>query len=411
MRPRILLAVLLIISLLAAPGCWNRRAPELLGLVLATAFDYDDARGLSPVIVQGANPIVMGGGQDANNGGGGGGGGPSFWTVSAFGQTPYEALQSLAMGTSREFFWAHNRVLLFSEKLARRGIGEILDLVARERQFRPVMTPAVVEGNLRRLMEAQFPLEESGARGLDRLIVTTQFDLAVFPLMLFYELYSTLGQPGVEMIIGKIEVLEEGAAGQGSGGAGGGSETGQAPPAQIGGAAVFRGDRMVGWADLNQVRGWHYATGRGIRFNFPVPCPDHEGGYFSIEIFSVKSSMRPAAGGQDLKVIIEVMADGRTEDVSCRHEHNLDVETELIKRIERACAQTIRDRIESMLSLSRELKSDFLGLGNLFYRKEPRLWREIEGRWEEILSGLVVEVRVKFNLTRPGVVISPGKTR
>ena len=133
------------------------------------------------------------------------------------------------MGTSREFFWAHNRVLLFSEKLARRGIGEILDLVARERQFRPVMTPAVVEGNLRRLMEAQFPLEESGARGLDRLIVTTQFDLAVFPLMLFYELYSTLGQPGVEMIIGKIEVLEEGAAGQGSGGAGGGSETGQAP--------------------------------------------------------------------------------------------------------------------------------------------------------------------------------------
>ena len=61
----------------------------------------------------------------------------------------------MAMGTSREFFWAHNRVLLFSEKLARRGIGEILDLVARERQFRPVMPPAVVEGTLRRLLEAR----------------------------------------------------------------------------------------------------------------------------------------------------------------------------------------------------------------------------------------------------------------
>ena len=60
-RPRILLAVLLIISLLAAPAA-GTGAPRALGLVLATAFDYDEARG-STIIVQVANPIVMGGGQ------------------------------------------------------------------------------------------------------------------------------------------------------------------------------------------------------------------------------------------------------------------------------------------------------------------------------------------------------------
>ena len=195
------------------------------------------------------------------------------------------------MGTSREFFWAHNRVLLFSEKLARRGIGEILDLVARERQFRPVMTPRS-EGNLRRLMEAQFPWKSPGpgAGPVDRHYT---FDLAVFPLMLFYELYSTLGQPGVEMIIGKIEVLEEGAAGQGSEGRAV-EGNGQAPRRRRRRRVPRRSHGR--WADLNQVRGWHYATGRGIRFNFP-PCRITRG-YFSIEIFSVKSSMRPAAGGK-----------------------------------------------------------------------------------------------------------------
>ena len=208
MLPRSLLIILLLCILLATPGCWDRSDPELLGIVLALAFDLDEAGDLYQVFGLVADPGGMGGGQSGD--GGGGGGGSAFWTVTAYGRTPFEALQNLAGISSREPFWANARVLLFSERLARRGIGEVLDLIERERQFRPIMSVVVVEGDLKGLMKAEFPLEETGGRGIDRMLITTRNDTSIYVLKRVSEIYNTLSQPGIELIVGKMAVLQEG---------------------------------------------------------------------------------------------------------------------------------------------------------------------------------------------------------
>ncbi len=405
---KVLLLILIMLLLVVAPGCWNRRDPEQLGIVLATAFDYDKERGLYQVIAQVANPVMMGG-EAAGNQGKGGGDNLAFWTVSGFGKTPFEALEGLTRGTSRELFWAHSRTLLISEKLARdQGIGVVLDLVERQRQFRPIMLPAIVKGNLQHLMETPYPLEETGARGILRLIETTQFDSSIFPMKLLNEIHSTLEQPGVEMFIGRIEVKEEGTAAQGEGGKNdGGAPAGQPSPAQLGGAAMFRGDRMVGWADVHQVKGWSYATGRGTRYEFVIECPEHRGSFLSVKNFDVQSEMRPVVDGDDLRIMIRVRANGRLQDFGFTREHDLSVESEYLRKVERACAQAVRNRIEALISRCQELNADVLGLGNLVYRKQPRLWREIENRWDEILPELVVDLQVEYNLVRPGLVTNP----
>ena len=51
----------------------------------------------------------------------------------------------------------------------------MLDLIERERQFRPIMSVVVVEGDLKGLMKAEFPLEKLG-RGIDRMLITTRSD-------------------------------------------------------------------------------------------------------------------------------------------------------------------------------------------------------------------------------------------
>lgn len=406
MAPKKMMLLILIMLLLpAAPGCWNRRDPEQLGIVLATAFDYDTDRELYQVLAQVANPTMMGG---TSEGGIGDGGNAAFWTVSGFGKTPFDALSDLIRGTSRELFWAHSRTLLFSEKLARdQGIGVVLDLVERQRQFRPIMLPAVVEGDLQSLMEAPYPLEETGARGILRMIETTQFDSSLFPMKLLNEIHSTLEQPGVEMFIGKIRVLEAGKAPEEEGGNNQGAKPGQASPAQIGGAAMFRGDRMVGWADVNQVKGWGYATGRGTRFEFVIECPEHRGSYLSVKNFNVQSEMFPVVLGSDLQIVIKLRVDGRLQDFGFIREHDLSVESEYLWKVEHACAGAVRNRIEALLSQSQDLNADVLGLGNLVYRKQPRLWREIENRWDQIFPELVVDLRIEYNLVRPGLVTNP----
>ena len=71
----------------------------------------------------------------------------------------------------------------------------------------------------------------------------------------------------------------------------------------------------------------------------------------------------------------------------------------------------MRSRILELLKLSRELNADVLGFGNLFYRKQPRLWKEIEARWDEIYPTLDVTVEVEYNLTRAGMVADQIKER
>ena len=417
MLPRWLPAILLICLLLATPGCWDRSDPELLAIVLAVAFDLDEKNELYQVIAQVVDPVAMGGAQ-SGDGGGGGGGGAAFWTVAASGRTPIEALQNQAGVSSRQLFWAHSRVLLLSERLARRGIGEVLDLIERERQFRPIMSVVVVEGDLKGLMKAEFPLEETGGRGIDRMLITTRSDTSIYVLKQVSEIYNTLSQPGIELLVGKMAVLREGLPAQGGGDSsaqdqgGKGGSAGKISPVQIGGAAIFKGDRLVGWGDTNHARGWNYATAMGKRFSFVIDCPMHSGGnLLSIQNYAVKSRMRPLVSGSDLGATITVQVEGRLEEISCPYEHDLGVHGDFIKRVEHACAQSVRSRILELLKLSRELNADVLGFGNLFYRKQPRLWKEIEASWDEIYPTLDVTVEVEYNLTRAGMVADQIKER
>jgi len=396
--------MLLLVALLAGvfcSGCWSRREPELLSLVLAVGFDYDEEEDLYQVFAQVANPIASGtsGGSSSDGSGGGGGGGKKpYATMEAKGHTPFEAIRNLIQVSTRELFWAHCRVLLFSESLARKGIKEVLDLFERERQFRLIVKPVVVDGDLRKLMEADFPLEESGARGLDRLIVTTRFARSIFPEINLNEFMVNLAQPGREMVMGRIEVLDTGQSGSEGGG-----ESVSTVPARIGGGALFRGGRMVGWATAKQIQGWTYVAGRAFRSNFVIESPLGKGNRVSIEVLGHDARMKLRGNEDNWRIELEVKLHGRITDYS--GPGDLGSESEFTRSLERRAAAAARNRIEAMLSRAQELKSDVFGFGNLIYRKRPQLWKKLAPDWEEkIFPELAVDLKVEFKLLRPGLV-------
>lgn len=394
------LALLLLIAALTGglcAGCWNRREPELLGIVLATGFDYNPEDGLYRVIAEIANPA--GAGQSSGGESGGGSSGEkAFWTTEAAGHTPFEAVRNLDNITSRQLFWAHCRVVLFSERLARRGLKDVLDLLERGRQFRLIAKPMVVDGDLRKIMEAEFPLEKTGVEGLDRFIVTNRFEKSVFPEKDLNELISTLGQQGKEIIIGKLYV--PGGEKDNSG------ETGAPPPARVGGSALFRGDRMVGWATDSETLGWAYATSRAFRSILIIESPEKKGSYISLGAFGHKAQMRLQGDAENWRIELKVKIQARIQDYE--GPGKLDSDNELIRALERRAATAARKHIEALLSRSQELKSDVIGFGNLIYRKNPELWRQIESSWtEEIYPQLKIDLFVEFDILRSGLTSSP----
>jgi len=403
MKNRLAALILITAAALTLTGCWNRRDPENLALVLATAFDYNNETQKYKVIAQMANPIAMGGedgGQTA------GGEKKPYWTVSADGSASHQAMRNLTLKVSREFFWAHNRVFVFSESVARNGIYPIMDMSARERQLRASAHVAVVEGDINILMESEFPLEESGAMGIDRQIATIIYERSLFPEKTLNELYSTLSQPGVEMFIGRVKVItvSDTTAG-GEEGAGTSETPTAAPPILIGGGALFKGDRMVGWANEQETIGWAYASDRVFRSMLYIKDPVDNKTPIGIDIENLESRMHPESGTEGLRIIVDIKAKGHLHDIPV--DRDLTLESGYIKSLEQRSAQEIRNAVHSTIDLSRRTESDIIGFGNLIYRKQPRLWDEIGDRWYEVFKDIEIDVRVNMNIRRTGLIASP----
>ncbi len=400
--PHLIIGIFLVaISVLLLPGCWDRKDPETIAIVLATAFDYDEERNMYQVFAEIAVPRLM----EAEEGDR-----PerASWVVSAEGFTPYKAMSNLTVKVPREMFWGHSRILLFSEKMARRGIGDIIDAMGRTRQPRLITRPVAVKGDLQKLMSAELALENTFAIGMERIIITVKQDKSVFKDILLIDLIRKLEEPGQEMVIGKITLSPEHSNDNNreSSTAGQGAED-VSPVANVGGCALFRGDRLVGWYDENQSEGWLLARGMGNRFVFTTTDPEDEDKYFTVEVFRVISDWKLTTDNREPRIKIQIQAEGTLKDYA-GHE-SLEEESEYVRSLSDRCAQVIRNRIKDALVKSQEVNADALGLGNFIYRKDYKLWKELEPRWDEIFPELEVDVEVIFIFERSGLITDPAR--
>ncbi len=364
------------------------------------AFDVEEDGEQFEVGVQVANPLGAGGeevgvGVEKEH----------IWVVDATGQTVYEAVQNLEILSTRKLDWSHVEVMLLSEELARRGIRPVLDYLDRERQARLITRPLVVEGDLRKLLEMEFPLEVLGGDALSKhLLHVQEVRATVSEVDSTRLLFHHLSLPGREVLLplGGVELEEEESQ---QAAEEGGMETGTV---SLAGGAVFYRDRLVGFMNDSQTSGYLWVTDNLERASIVLVCPCCEEEKVTVEVFKAESEKQIAAftAGEPSRFSLYVEADSRIQDFACPE---LLLEEEFFSEINRRTAEVIRDEIKESLDKARELESDVFGLGNLVYRKEPRIWNDMEKDWVEIFPEVKVEVEVEVTTRRHGQVTDPVK--
>lgn len=408
---RIVVAPLLACVLLA--GCWDRREPEELAHALVAGFDIDD-KGFYEVIVQFPNTAIAVGGAGGGDGGGGGGGGGGlrqrpFWTHSAKGRTPFEAVRNLSPTTTRLIVLSHVGLFLISEKLARHGIGAVIDFVKREPQARLSARALVVDGDIKKLLDTEFPLETSPATGLLRFIRLVRLEWTITVDGSLVQKVVELTRPGEEMTLSRIEVLETEDSKMGGPAQGASTRSSLKPPAKVSGGAAFRGDKMVGWLDTHETRGWNWMLGKGERGPILLQAPGGEG-LVTIDLLGSKSMIEPVVDGTKIRMRVKVKVYGRIEDLteSKANARRPDLrDPEVIRALRRRLSQVIRNDIEISISKAQELGADIFGFGNTVYRKHPKVWKEFAAeRWDELFKTLPVDISVEAIISRPGLVFS-----
>ncbi len=417
------LVALLILLLLVNSGCWGRRETGDLAIVGSIGLDLiepDDEEVL--VSLEIVNPDALAVGPQRPPGG------PQVaWIIREQATSASNAIAAMQRRTPRWLFLGQISTLVVGQTLARRGILPYLDFFVRHGEFRRTIALNVCD-SASGLLQRPF-IEELPSRTLDGLMLavpasgqTTTVDLNEF--------LRALSEPGIEPIavhtvgretkdliikdIGEELQQEEPAESRDEP-----MEAGEELPAMLPpdapildpipergtaelmpgmtimvGLAAFRDDRLVGFLDGYDARGYLWVAGRMYKGHFELSTLFWDGGTIGLHLVRLNTRFSPVVrDGELMGMQVSVQPDFQVVEVMSPISLG---EPGVIDDIENALNRAIEAEIDRSLEIIRHFQSDIYGFGQSLFRAHPKIWEEMEGDWnEEHFPNLTIDVEVR----------------
>lgn len=390
--------ILLVVS--SQAGCWSRLEVEDLAFATLVALDKA-AESQIELSVQFA---ITANGGDEGSGGDGAADAP-VWTVNSVGNNLAGAIENMQTFTGKYPFWAHTRVIIIGEELARSGIASVLDYFMRNREFRFSTWVMVSEGPAKDLLAVTPKLSQLPAElvaELNRVTSETSISTSCSLIELFQLLVE---EHASEPILPLITVHQPADASQASPEeVESGDTSDKADSLSCSGLAVFSGDKMIAKLDADEARGLLWLRGETKRSTLVIDVPGQ--GYLVQGQIYGRRTLRVTRAGDALKAKITIYQDGDLK------EHDLkqfELNADTIKEMNNLLSAHIQAIAEEVLQKTQqELKTDVIGIGERVYRLYPKLYQSLN--WQEYFPTMPIEVEVHASFRRTGEMLQSPLT-
>ncbi|MGE5585416.1 MAG: Ger(x)C family spore germination protein [Bacillota bacterium] len=450
-RTALRLSLCLVAVLVCAAGCWDRTEVDDLAFIMAIGLDEapDDQVNVTLHIAV-PRAVAGGGGSGGGSGAGGGGGGGQQTSLitTLTGHSILSVLNLVNTHVDRRPSLVHGKMVVISEKLARRGIAPYISELVRFRDARRTMFLTVSRGSAKEFIEKNRPIiEQNPAKNLELLALANRQTGFIPPSQIhrFLVEMQSLGEEPLAILAGVREEApggrtEQSAArgGQGGGGssdgsaAGGGAGmgppkvphpppvhvrsdsdyvAGESPsvggnPVEVIGGAVFRGDTMVGEITGQDVRAVLLIRGTFKRGTLVLEDPFVKGRYAACDIRLARpTETRVLREGQGFRIKVNMLLEGEVIGSQSRTDYsnpkNLHV-------LERRFAEDLKKSCDDVVKRAQEeFRADIFAFGNKA-RHLTKTWSEWEAlNWPGRFPEAKVDVTVKLDLRRTGLLFKP----
>ncbi|HHY75449.1 MAG TPA: Ger(x)C family spore germination protein [Firmicutes bacterium] len=167
------------------------------------------------------------------------------------------------------------------------------------------------------------------------------------------------------------------------------------------GIAAYRGDKLVGFLDDYEARGYLWTVGKVEGGAVEIDDPGGSGKKIALSVIRSSSSIKPVLEQGALRMEVEIHVDLETRQLPMG---TVVDSGSFLDALENALnALILREARTTLNKVQKELKTDIYGFGNRVYRTNPKLWAELEPRWnEEVFPDLEVNFTVKSRIRAPG---------
>ncbi|WP_308637866.1 Ger(x)C family spore germination protein [Paenibacillus silvisoli] len=381
-----------LIMLLTQTSCLGLRQINELAIVTAVGLDLGDKPGTIRVSAQIIRPADARGQTGAPSGGTG----QPIYSIVSDGTSIFDAIRNLGRISSRRVYWAHNFFIIMSEDYARKGIKDMVDFFTRNHELRMNTWVAVTPNIPDEVISTITGLEVVPGEAVNRLFQNNHV-VGRAPASDMMNLEEAFLSSSTEPVLARVQLMPRGISNLKP------EEHGSLKQVELGGAAAFLGDKMVGWLNVKEARGLLFFLENLASGIEVVNCPDGDE-VMSVEFRRAHLKVTPAYENQEPKFRIRLTTEADIVESGCSFSLGEGVRREAEEKLEKQ----LKSNIDSVIDKAQHrYRSDFMKLGDVFRNRFPEEWRVLKRDWNQTFSDAQIDVEVNASI-KSGVVKAVG---
>jgi len=386
--------LLLLVSALAT-GCWNRR--ELNDLAIVVGIGIDKIGNQYEVTIQVVSPAEVSSRKGTGNR-------APVTTYFGKGDTVFETIRRMSTVTPRKLYFAHVRMLVLGEEIAKEGLADLVDFISRDHELRTDFYFAVAKGTpAREILSFYTPLEKIPANKMYSSIEVSEKIWAPTISITLDELISSMLAEGKNPVLTGIRIQGDEQKGKTKG-----NVEKIASPAKLeyDGVAVFKFDKLVGWMNEDESKGYSNITNKLQSTIIEVACPKE--GKLAIEVVRSKTTMRGSVTNGKPEIKLKTRTEANVGDVECKIDLS---ESATIQLLEKEAEEVMKRNTRLALAKAKKLESDIFGFGEALHRSNPGYYKKVEKDWSRHFVDLPVHLDIDVKIRRLGTVFEPVQNK
>ena len=361
--------------LLFQSGCWDRIEVNDLAFVGASGYDKLEENSFR-ISVQIPLPGAMGG---ATGGGGGTSGSKPYYIDSGVGRNVRESNNDLQQRMSRRLYFAHRRVVIFGEKLARSGFKKSLDVIQQQPQSRLSTFALITDGEALDILNSSPHLEQSPSEAIREI---TKAGIAVD----VKDVLMDINRPGKDPILPVVAKVKTQNM----------NSQEQQDEIEIKDMGIFKDDQLMFITNMKETQGVRWILNK--QKGKPLTVPVRENGEINLRIIEAKYNIDYSVKNDRPSFEFNIRATGQL----MQNEPNLDLEDpKVYDMVKLNMQKEIKGHINAIFDRTKAEGIDSFGLGWQIYRTNKQFWNsKLEEDWREIIKEVPVLVKVDADVQR-----------
>ena len=375
MQKKIILLFIVVVNVYLLSGCWNY--VEINGQVNVSGIAVDIGRfgkkyHLSAEVITVSSSEKE---QATSN------------VVETESDTVFEGIRNLMTLTTKKLYFGHCKALVISEKAAKLGIGEILDMTLRNHELRIEVDVVIAKsGEARQVLLTEGIANPIMAYKINDLMKTIPKAVGSSPTTKAYKVFNGIQNEGMSTVIPALEIrsVEE------------------KKVLKFAGVAVFNNDKLVGYLDEMQTKFLSFLNdkiGRSGLVTFKsAENPDK---FTSYEIYKNKTKRDLGFKENVPRIDIAVNTSVIIGEVETEADFSKPEEIEKFKSL---LEKNMEEELIKLVDTAQtKLDCDIFGFGAQIQKQSPKMWNEYKDSWDETFKKLKINIKCNIEITGSGI--------